>query len=102
MLKQNGYSIVTNPAARPIENDLERCAHCGMVMLMKPGHGTPYVMVYRSETEVYEKEATRCSRCWQFKCPKAACNGPDCVPYEKKLDLEERAARANIGNFECL
>ena len=93
MRDAGGYSIITAPGERAVENDLENCAHCQAVQFLRAGlGGNPEIMIFRADGTHYLREARRCSNCWKFVCPKPGCN-QDCVPFEKKLDQEERAAR---------
>jgi hypothetical protein len=92
MREANGYSIITSPGQRSVEHDLSCCAHCHGVQFMKAGFGHPQIMIFRADTTHYLVEAHRCRNCFQFVCPKSECQR-ECVPFEKKLDAEERAAR---------
>ena len=92
MRDAGGYSIVTEPGARPVESDLTNCAHCNAVQFVKAGFGPPQILVYRADGTHYLHEARRCLNCYRYVCPRSECN-KDCVPFELKLDREEAAAR---------
>lgn len=94
MRDAGGYSIVTSPGERPVEHDLARCAHCPFIMFMKPGFSRPQTLIFRADGTHYEREAGFCQSCYQHVCPR--CDGKDCQPYEKKVDLEEKAARQGL------
>lgn len=95
MLKAEGYSIITAPGERPVEQDTFTCGHCNAISLTSPGFGKPLqVAVVRADGSVYMKDAGFCRNCFRHICPR--CENFECVPLEKKLELEERAARRLI------
>ena len=68
---------------------------------MKPGlKPTPIMMIVRADGSVYEREAGWCPSCRGPTCP--ACDGRPCVPYEKRVEAEERAARTFLCEAEAL
>lgn len=94
MLRADGYSIITSPGERPVEADLEKCAHCQAIQFMRAGFGAPQVMIFRADATHYMRDVSRCLNCYRFICPR--CEGKPCIPFEKKVDLEEAAARKRI------
>ena len=90
-----GYSIITSPGERAVENDVTKCAHFQRVMLLAPGFSAPFMMVFRADGSHYMRDSVKCLNCYQHICP--ACEAKrECVPFEKKVDEEEKAARRLI------
>lgn len=95
MLKPEGYSIITAPGARDVEHETSTCAHCQAISLMRAGFGPAQVKVMRADGSHYFVEAPFCRGCFRHICPRKEC-GEQCVPFEKRLEIEERAARRMI------
>lgn len=96
MRTAGGYSVVVSPGERPLEHDTTNCAHCGHIGFMQAGFGPPRMLIFKADGTHYLKEIERCLKCFQFICPRAQC--VECIPYLKKVDDAEKAAR----KFICL
>ena len=95
MLNAGGYSVTFAPGERDVERDTYSCAHCGFITFTNPGFGRPLqVAVITKDLSVEMRDAPFCRSCYRHICPR--CEGKDCVPIEKKVDLEEAAARKGI------
>lgn len=92
MLNPGGYAVTKTLGEKDVEQDVELCAHCSVIMYRRPGLNVPpQVMVFRPDNTVYFKDVDKCLKCNRYKCPRRAC--VECTPYEKKIDMEEKAAR---------
>jgi hypothetical protein len=87
-----GYSIITSPGERALEHDLYTCAHCNAITFTKSGLGRLQVAIIMRDGTTQMRDAGFCRNCFRHVCPR--CDGKECVPFEKKIDLEEKAARA--------
>lgn len=94
MLKPGGYSIITDPGARPVEHDTFSCAHCGFITFTKAGWGPMQVAVIRKDGSMYMKDVAKCFKCDEYVCPR--CEGGECMPKMKRIEQEEKAARKAI------
>lgn len=96
MLKAEGYSIITEPGARAKEHDTFTCAHCQAITFTQPGFNQPLqVAMIQADASVVMKDAGFCRQCYRHICPRCE-NKLECVPIEKAIDLEEKAARGII------
>lgn len=82
---------IIEPGKRTVEIDAPPCGHCGFIMLMKPGFGTPQTMILRADGSHYAMDAGWCRKCSTYICPR--CLGAPCVSREQRADLEEAQAR---------
>ena len=72
MSLSDGYLIITGPDGM-IEYDTLQCVHCNKHYIVKPGSG---------------KRRGWCTLCSGTTCGEVGCAA--CVPFEKKLDAQER------------
>lgn len=92
MLNPGGYSIITEPGERAKETDTYSCAHCNAITFTKPGFGRPLqVAVIKKDLSVEMVDAPFCRNCYRHICPR--CTKFECVPLEKKIEIEEAASR---------
>lgn len=91
MLNAPAKLEIIEPGKRTVEIDAPPCVHCGFIMLLRPGFGTPQTMILRADGSSYMRDAGWCRKCSAHICPR--CDGGACVPREKRADLEEAAAR---------
>lgn len=96
MRNAEGYSVVVSPGERPIEHDTATCAHCQGISFTKSPGGKLQVLMFKNDGSHVLRDIGFCRNCYRYVCPR--CEGKECVPFEKKLDLEEAAAR----KFTCL
>lgn len=97
MLNPAGYSIITEPGKRDVEHDTFTCGHCGHITFTEGGIGKPpTVVVIKMDQSVEVTEVHRCMRCWRYICPRCQRTPFECVPLEKKVEQEEKAARLII------
>lgn len=100
MFRAEGYSIITAPGERAIEQDTYTCGHCNAISFTKPlVGGTLQVAVVQNDGSVRMQPAGFCRKCWRWICPRceaAAGRGFECVPLEAKIEAEEAAARKLI------
>lgn len=96
MLNASGYSVIVEPGKRNVEHDTISCAHCGKIEFTRAGFGPGglQVAVIKRDLSVEMRPAPFCRNCYRHICPR--CEGKDCVPLEKKIDIEESAARKGI------
>lgn len=96
MLKAEGYSVINNPGERALEHDTFTCGHCMAITFTKAGLGGPLqVAMIQADGSVRMIDAGFCRSCWRHICPRCQ-NNFECVPYQKKIDIEETAARKLI------
>jgi hypothetical protein len=94
MRNPGGYAVIVSPDESVVhfdrfraervpagitERDTFCCCHCNRIMHVKPM--TPM-----------DEFGSMCRNCMKMVCPKCA-DGP-CVPFEKKLEAQERRADA--------
>lgn len=94
MLKPEGYSVITEPGKRDVEHDTLTCGHCGAISFTSAGvNQPPQIVVVKWDQTVKVTSVERCFKCWRFICPICQNKPFECVPLEKKIELEEKAAR---------
>lgn len=98
MLKAEGYSIINNPGERVVEHDTLTCGHCGFITFTQAGvaGGPPRLAVIQFDNSITMRDVHRCRSCWRFVCPKCEKTAFECMPYEAKIELEEKTARKLI------
>ncbi len=77
MRKSHGYSIITGPEIRAIEEDFFVCSHCQKTTFVKP-------MCDPVELGGW------CGPCHALICKD--CVGKDCAPFMKKIEKAEAKA----------
>lgn len=86
MLRPQGYATITDPDLGVTERDTFTCHHCNSIKHVKP-------------RERPEDIGGLCKVCMSLIC--AACVGQACLPFLKKLELEEAAYRARRSYYGC-
>jgi len=97
MRNAGGYSVIVEPGKRNVEHDLATCRHCNRVAFTSPSaHGrAPQIMVMRADGSNILMDYTMCRKCMAFICPVCA-KKRECVPFERKLEIVEKAARKMV------
>lgn len=77
MHRPQGYLIITDPCAPPVEADTFTCCHCNRIVIVPPA---PQPM-----------PGGFCRMCMKPCCDLCADKG--CTPFERKLEAMEQRAR---------
>lgn len=91
MRNAEGYSVIVSPGERPVEHDTATCGHCQQITFTQSTMGKPQVLVFRADGSHVMRDIGFCRNCFRHICPR--CEGKDCLPFEKRIDAEERVAR---------
>lgn len=94
MRNAEGYSVITPAGGRVIEHDTTTCGHCNAVEFTKGAGAQMKVIVFKTDGSHELRDARICHTCWRWVCPKRQCD--ECVPFEKRLDIEEKKLRGLI------
>lgn len=98
MRNAGGFAETILPGARTIERDTYTCGHCQNISFTENvtvgGTRKLQVLLFRSDGSHVMADAGFCRNCFRHICPR--CDGKPCVPFEKRLDDEERSARGLI------
>lgn len=93
MRRPQGYLTIVAPESRAVERDTCQCGHCGKVIVVKPGTATTIYLIPRRDGTWIEDAGAGCSVCMRPVCLPCHDVGV-CMPWEKRLEIEEAAARA--------
>lgn len=105
MLNPQGYVVITDPEAPTAQEiDTASCAHCGAIIMVKPGTAaTTYLIPLPTPGLYREVDGAGCSHCrtpsggYRPVCLRPACLAR-CRPMEQFLDEAEGGRRAPRGS----
>lgn len=90
MLRPQGYMTIASD--RVVERDTISCAHCGKIVVVKPGTDTTIYLIPRLDGTWIEEAGAGCRLCGKPVCL-PCCEIGTCRPVEKWLELHEAIHR---------